>query len=111
MDEPRLEQLESLWVDGSPIAFTAAALGRADEMPFEIAEGQRPWWLMVANASPPIPAGEMTIQATVRDGVTYGGRARWSFDKRTAKIFTTVLTGTAPLAQDDAPRSRLGVVD
>ena len=80
-------------------------------MPFEVAEGQRPWWLMVVNASPPIPAGEMMIQATVRSGVTYRSRARWSFDKRTAKIFTTVLTGIEPLALEDAPRSRLGVVD
>jgi len=97
MEEPELQQLEGLWVDGRPIAYLAAALVRSD-----LLVGGPIWSLIVTNPSPEIPAGEMEIRVLTRAGISYRSRALQKFDTKVShrmKVKTTVLQGTEPLVE------------
>ncbi len=92
MDEPEVEQVEGLWVDGQPISFLAAAIVRS------AGRGGPPWSLIVANPAPMIAGDDVEVRVLTLAGVTFRSRARHRINKQT-KFTTTVLEGTQPLVE------------
>jgi hypothetical protein len=93
--EPRLEHLQAIWVDGSPIAFQAAALLRSDEL-----GPNRNWQMLIARPAIEIDGEDFAVRVTTRDGITYSSRAKVKFANlhpRPGIAPSVVLEGTRPL--------------
>jgi hypothetical protein len=93
--EPRSEQLEALWVDGSPMAFQAAVLLRSDEL-----SPNRNWQMLIARPAIEIAGEDLAVRVTTRDGITYSSRAKVRFANlhpRPGVAPSVVLEGTRPL--------------
>jgi|SRR3954452_25581875 hypothetical protein len=93
--DPRLEQIDSLWVDGVQIMFMAAGLNRSDEL------GRSAWQMLVFQPSPTIIGNDLAIRVRVRDGETYASRAMVEISiakPRPGGLPSVLLRGTQPLA-------------
>ena len=93
--DPSLEQLQSLWIDGVPVAFQAAALLRSDEL-----GPDRNWEMLIARPAIDIDGEDLAVRVTTRDGVSYSSRAKVKFANlrpRSDLAPSVVLEGTRPL--------------
>jgi hypothetical protein len=91
-DELQPEQLAALWVGGQPVAYVAAALWRGPT------EGEAGWSLLISEAHPAMPDGEMDILLRTRDGVSLRGHARLAHAGERA-IKTDLISGIGPLVE------------
>lgn len=93
--EPRSEQVQALWVNGSPISFQAAMLLRSDEL-----GPNRNWQMLIARPAIEIDGEDLAVRVTTRDGITYSSRAKVKFANlhpRPGIAPSVLLEGAAPL--------------